>query len=89
MNESFNPFFFATFVVTIVPFYHGMERHLFETHLAKQGINFKRNGIPSPLLIYIFVFIIEGVLLIAMARNIDNAFVFIKAWTLLLIVDIV
>lgn len=30
---------FIVFVSTVVPFYHGMERHLHETHIARNNID--------------------------------------------------
>lgn len=72
---------------TIVPFYHGMERHLYETHrgtpkLGPGGKNF-------PLLVDVFVFIVEGGLLFTMGHNLSDPQDFLALWTLLLLVDIV
>jgi hypothetical protein len=80
---------FAAFVATIVPFYHGMERYLFETHIARRDIYYERGGKPSPLLFDVFAFIVLGGILFAMGRNISDPFSFLVLWVSLLAVDIV
>lgn len=80
---------FAAFVATIVPFYHGMERYLFETHIARRDIQYERGGKPSPLLFDVFAFIVLGGILFAMGRNISNPFSFLALWVSLLAVDII
>lgn len=80
---------FAAFVATIVPFYHGMERYLYETHIARRGIFFENGGKPSPLLFDVFAFVLLGGILFAMGRNISNPFLFLVLWASLLAVDIV
>lgn len=77
----------TAFLSTIVPFYHGMERHLYETHrvLPALGVGGRR----FPLLADIFVFMIEGGILFAMGRQLDNAIGFLSLWSALLIVDVV
>ncbi len=59
------------FLSTIVPFYHGMNRHLFDAHIAKIGVG--EGGRSVPLLLDIFVFVLEGGLLFAMGRSIDHS----------------
>ena len=48
---------FVAFLSTIVPFYHGMNRHLYDTHI--EGTGKGPGGHPVPLLFDIFVFIID------------------------------
>jgi hypothetical protein len=71
---------------TIVPFYHGMERHLYDAHRIAPKLG--KGGRPIPLLLDIFAFIIEGSVLFTMGRNLDNPTKFLVLWTALLLVDI-
>jgi len=80
---------FVAFVATIVPFYHGMERHLHETHIARNDIAWGKKGKPSPVLLDIFAFMFMGALLLAMGRRIDAPLVFLQLWSVLLVLDIV
>jgi hypothetical protein len=75
------------FLSTIVPFYHGMNRHLYETHIRNSETG--EHGHPIPLLIDIFVFILESGLLFAMGRTLDSPTNFLLLWGLLLLLDIV
>lgn len=84
-NETF---LFIAFVSTVIPFYHGMERHLFETHIARNDIDWGHKGKPSPLLMDIMAFMAMGALFVAMGRNIDSTFIFISIWSSLLVFDI-
>jgi hypothetical protein len=80
---------FIAFVSTIVPFYHGMERHLFETHVARNDINWGHDGRPSNILMDIFAFMFMGALLLSMGRRIDAPTIFFQTWPALLALDIV
>lgn len=75
---------FITFLSTVVVFYQGMNRHLDETFVIGS------RPIPHrlPLLLDIFVFLIEGCLLVAMGNAINNPPVFFYAWTGLLTLDV-
>lgn len=75
------------FVATMFPFYHGMERHLYETHRHKPGA--AKPGRPGPLLLDVFVFLIEGSILYAMGRHLADPIPFFHLWTTLLIVDVI
>ena len=77
-----------TFVITIIPFYHGMERHLYETHIAGNQIDRPTGGKPSPVLFDVFTFMIEGGLLFALGRSLDSPDTFLTIWSLLIAVDI-
>lgn len=72
---------------TIVAFYHGMERHLYITHILHPELG--PGGKPIPLLVDIFAFIVEGGILYAMGGKLDEPIVFLRLWTALLIVDII
>jgi hypothetical protein len=74
-------------VSTIVPFYHGMERHLYITHILQPELG--AGGKPIALLADIFTFVIEGGILYAMGQKLDDPIVFLCLWTALLIVDII
>ncbi len=88
-NQISQTVIFAAFVSTVIPFYHGMERHLFETHIARNDIDWGHGGRPSNILLDIFVFMIEGVLLFSMGRNLTEPIVFLQLWSSLLVVDII
>lgn len=89
IEQSTKLILLVAFVVTIVPFYHGMERHLFETHIAGRDIDRTAGGRPSPILVDVFAFMIEGAILFTMGRSLDNPSAFLKIWSALLIVDII
>lgn len=72
---------------TIIPFYHGMERHLYITHILQPKLG--EGGRPIPLLVDILAFILEGGILFAMGRKLDQPIVFLRLWTALLIVDVI
>lgn len=73
------------FLSTIVPFYHGMNRHLYDTHL---DVDAKSTSPQVPLLLDIFAFVVEGAILVAMGRALENPESFLRLWTALLLVDI-
>lgn len=77
----------VAFLSTVVPFYHGMERHLYITHTLKPDVG--EGGKPIPLLVDILAFIFEGGILFAMGGKLDQPIVFLQLWTALLIVDII
>jgi len=76
----------VAFLSTIVPFYHGMSRHLYEAHVTKSVMG--SGGHAVPLLLDIFTFIIEAGLLVAMSRALDTPQMFLFYWSGLLFVDI-
>lgn len=75
---------FGAFLMTLVVFYHGMNRHLDDTFVIGE------NAVESrlPLLVDIFVFLLEGALLVAMAYAIPAPETFLHVWTGLLAIDI-
>jgi hypothetical protein len=72
---------------TIIPFYHGMERHLYITHILRPKLG--AGGKPIPLLVDVLAFIVEGGILFAMGRKLDQPIVFLRLWTALLAIDII
>jgi hypothetical protein len=76
-----------SFLVTIVPFFHGMERHLYKTHITYPELG--AGGKPTPLLVDIFTFIIEGSILFMMGSNLNDPEIFLRFWSALLAVDMV
>jgi hypothetical protein len=75
---------FIAFVLTLVVFYHGMNRHLDDTFVTGT----KKIQRPLLLLIDIFVFLVEAALLVVMANSISNPSAFLYSWSALLAVDI-
>jgi hypothetical protein len=75
----------VAFLSTLVVFYQGMNRHLDDTFVIA-GVDQRHRGL---LLLDIFVFLIEGGILVAMANTIDRPGTFLIAWTGLLGLDIV
>jgi len=75
---------FIAFLFTLVVFYHGMNRHLDDTFVTGES-KLQR---PILLLVDIFVFLVEGSLLVVMASTINNPGAFFYAWSVLLVVDI-
>lgn len=58
---------FLTFVVTIVPFFHGMNRHLDKCYLSQNS-----NPIEGALLFDFFVFFIEAMVLFSFAGTLKS-----------------
>jgi hypothetical protein len=73
------------FLITIVPFYHGMHRHLSKTYIEETASS-KKDGY---LLLDFFVFFLEGCILLVFASSLDTgtqAFIVLSA---LFIVDLI
>lgn len=73
------------FFVTIVPFYHGMHRHLSRTYIEETASS-KRDGF---LLLDFFVFFLEACILLIFASSLDSGVEAFKPLSALLIVDLV
>jgi hypothetical protein len=78
---------YASFLMTLVPFYQGMNRFLYETHVVRPLD--KPDARSSPLLFDIWAFILMASLLFVMGWSIVSPYIFFYAWSALLIVDIV
>ena len=76
---------FVAFLLTLIVFYHGMNRHLEETFLLTDDIVNQR----ETLMIDMVVFIIESGLLVTMAYGITKPLLFFYAWSALLLIDII
>lgn len=76
---------FIAFLSTLVSFYHGMNRHLDDTFVIGDQTSPHR----LPLLVDIFVFLVEAGLLVVMANTINSPKTFLYAWSVLLAIDIV
>jgi len=78
---------YAFLLLTIVPFYQGMNRFLYVTHVVRplEKPGFKS----SPLLLDIYVFILMGCLFFSMGRFLDDPTTFFYLWSALLVIDIV
>ncbi len=78
---------YVSLLVTIVPFYQGMNRFLYVTHvvrpLEKPGFR------SSPLLIDIYVFALLSCIIFAMGRFLKDPNVFFYLWSALLAVDVI
>ena len=77
---------YASLLATIVPFYQGMNRFLYETHVVRplEKPDFKS----SPMLLDIYSFLLMGSAIFAMGRFVDNPPNFFYLWSILLIVDV-
>ncbi len=75
---------FFTFLILIVPFYHGAVRHLFATYVEKGGSTRVKEG---ALLIDFFLLFMEGCLFVIMAASVTKTVMF--AWVIvgMLILD--
>jgi len=73
-----------TFLVIIVPFYHGAVRHLFATYIEGDFAKTIKNG---ALLVDFFLLFVEGCLFIVMAWALPNSNLFAWVVVLLLILD--
>ena len=77
---------YFSLLVTIVPFYQGMNRFLFTTHVVRP---LERPGFrSSPMLLDIYAFLIMSCLLFAMGRFLSSPTEFFYLWTALLLIDI-
>jgi hypothetical protein len=75
----------AAFLSTTVVFYQGMNRHLDDSFVLA-AIDERHRGL---LLLDVFVFLIEGAILVAMASTINAPSKFLVAWTVLLCTDVI
>ncbi len=74
-------------VITIVPFYQGMNRFLYVTHVIRplEKPDFRS----SPMLLDIYSFLVMSCIIFAMGRFLDNPRAFFYLWSALLTIDIV
>lgn len=78
---------YASLLVTIVPFYQGMNRFLYVTHVVRP---IEKPGFrSSPMLLDIYAFLLMSSILFAMGRFLDNPIIFFYLWSALLVIDII
>jgi hypothetical protein len=77
---------YISLLVTIVPFYQGMNRFFYETHVVRPIA--KPGSRSSPMLLDIYAFLLMGCILFAMGRFLADPFTFFYLWTALLVIDI-
>lgn len=73
-----------TFILIVVPFYHGAARHLFATYVEDGGSSRIKNG---ALLADFFLLFLEGCFFIALALLISETYFFIWGLVFLLALD--
>lgn len=78
---------YASFLVTLVPFYQGMNRFLYETHVVRPLQKPKSRS--SPMLFDIWAFILMSTFLFVMGWSIASPYIFFYAWSALLSIDII
>ncbi|WP_315754455.1 hypothetical protein [Bradyrhizobium sp. SZCCHNRI2007] len=78
---------YLSLLVTIVPFYQGMNRFLYETHVVRPiG---KPDSRSSPMLLDLYAFLLMSCILFAMGRFLDDPKSFFYLWSALLVLDVV
>ncbi len=83
---------FASFIATVVPFFHGMNRHLDDVYALRRMPKTPRGPHPQPrpgaIMLDIFVFVVEAGLLYLLASAVLNRQSFFLLFTTLLGVDV-
>lgn len=77
---------FVSLIVTIVPFYQGMNRFLYATHVVRPIEKPKSRS--SPMLFDIYAFLLMSCIIFAMGRFLGDPTIFFYLWTLLLCTDV-
>ncbi len=77
---------YISLLVTIVPFYQGMNRFFYATHVVRPIE--KPGSRSSPMLLDIYAFLLMVCILFAMGRFLADPFTFFYLWTALLVIDI-
>jgi hypothetical protein len=77
---------YASLLVTIVPFYQGMHRFLYVTHVVRPIE--KPDSCSSPILLDVWAFLLMSCILFAMGRFLDDPTTFFYLWSSLLCLDI-
>lgn len=78
---------YLSLLITIVPFYQGMNRFFYVTHVVRPIE--KPGSRSSPMLLDIYAFLLMSCILFAMGRVLDRPKDFFYLWSVLLAVDIV
>jgi hypothetical protein len=78
---------YISLLVTIVPFYQGMSRFLYATHVVRP---IEKPGFrSSPMLLDIYAFLLMSCLLFSMGCFLDDPEMFFYLWTALLTLDVI
>jgi hypothetical protein len=77
---------YLSLLVTIVPFYQGMNRFFYVTHVIRPIE--QPSSRSSPMLLDIYAFLLMSCILFAMGRFLDRPMEFFYLWSALLVVDI-
>jgi hypothetical protein len=77
---------YLSLLITIVPFYQGMNRFFYVTHVVRPIE--KPGSHSSPMLLDIYAFLLMSCILFAMGRFLDRPIEFFYLWSALLAVDI-
>jgi hypothetical protein len=77
---------YISLLVTIVPFYQGMHRFLYVTHVVRPIE--KPNSRSSPILLDVYAFLLMSCILFAMGRFLGDPTTFFYLWAALLCLDI-
>jgi len=78
---------YISLLVTIVPFYQGMNRFLYATHVVRPIE--KPGSRSSPMLLDIYAFLLMSCILFAMGRFLSDPTTFFYLWSSLLVIDII
>jgi hypothetical protein len=78
---------YISLLITIVPFYQGMSRFLYETHIVRPIE--KPHSRSTPMLFDIYAFLLMSCLLFPMGRFLDCPVIFFYIWSPLLALDII
>ncbi|WP_315780324.1 MULTISPECIES: hypothetical protein [unclassified Bradyrhizobium] len=78
---------YVSLLITIVPFYQGMNRFLYQTHVVRPIE--KPSSRSSPMLLDLYAFLLMSCILFAMGRFLDNPKTFFYLWSALLVLDVV
>lgn len=87
MNTLGRGVLYLSLLITIVPFYQGMNRFFYVTHVVRPIE--KPGSRSSPMLLDIYAFLLMSCILFAMGRVLDRPTDFFYLWSALLAVDIV
>ncbi len=77
---------YISLLMTIVPFYQGMNRFLYATHVVRPIE--KPGSRSSPMLLDIYAFLLMSCILFAMGRFLSDPTTFFYLWSALLVIDI-
>jgi hypothetical protein len=86
MNTLGRGILYFSLLITIVPFYQGMNRFFYETHVVRPIE--KPSSRSSPMLLDIYAFLLMSCILFGMGRFLDDPKTFFYLWSALLVLDV-